>query len=425
MDNKLYSKLSAITVEESRILSGNPAINKKLYMSGMDSIVDSAKLLSEGRIITCRPHTRFIHFPAHRHNYIEMVYMYSGETHHVVDGNHIFLKQGELLFLSEKASHEIYPAGVNDIAVNFIILPEFFTRPLDMIGDDPSPLHDFLVKGLLGNEIAPSYLHFKASDILAVQNLAENLIWAIETDKSSMRAVNNITMGELFLSLLGYCTFQDIKSGNKDQELMIAVLNYIDESNLTRSWGYTATHGTKLTTISGAYNSLTDAVQNAYYETRFDVVKNSDGTFALRASSNDKSDILVEVKTAFIRAECTRTIKVGGEDKEIASGKFYAVPANIQMGSSSYKTTKAGQVYTVKRLGGSIKYEIPFMNCDANYAHNKLIHVGNGKVTYSIETWPSTGVAEIDPETGLVHRLGTTGRAMITATVESTDQYNY
>lgn len=230
MDNKLYSKLSAITVEESRILSGNPAINKKLYMSGMDSIVDSAKLLSEGRIITCRPHTRFIHFPAHRHNYIEMVYMYSGETHHVVDGNHIFLKQGELLFLSEKASHEIYPAGVNDIAVNFIILPEFFTRPLDMIGDDSSPLHDFLVKGLLGNEIAPSYLHFKASDILAVQNLAENLIWAIETDKSSMRAVNNITMGELFLSLLGYCTFQDIKSGNKDQELMIAVLNYIDEN---------------------------------------------------------------------------------------------------------------------------------------------------------------------------------------------------
>lgn len=203
-----------------------------------------------------------------------------------------------------------------------------------------------------------------------------------------------------------------------------AVLNYIDESNLTRSWGYTATHGTKLTTISGAYNSLTDAVQNAYYETRFDVVKNSDGTFALRASSNDKSDILVEVKTAFIRAECTRTIKVGGEDKEIASGKFYAVPANIQMGSSSYKTTKAGQVYTVKRLGGSIKYEIPFMNCDANYAHNKLIHVGNGKVTYSIETWPSTGVAEIDPETGAVRRLGI-GRAMITATVESTDQYNY
>jgi hypothetical protein len=54
-----------------------------------------------------------------------------------------------------------------------------------------------------------------------------------------------------------------------------------------------------------------------------------------------------------------------------------------------------------------------------------LTHGGNGKVTYSIETWPS-GIAEIDAVTGRVHRLdGKIGRAVITATVESTDQYNY
>ena len=38
-------------------------------------VIDSDKLLEAGQLITIRPHTRFVHFPEHTHNYVEVIYM--------------------------------------------------------------------------------------------------------------------------------------------------------------------------------------------------------------------------------------------------------------------------------------------------------------------------------------------------------------
>ena len=124
---ELYSELKKITAEEERILSGNREIDRALYMSFNDkgeavNIVDAKKLLETGKLIQVRPHTRFVHFPRHTHNYIEVIYMCAGSTHHIIDGENVILREGELLFLSQKAQQEIFPAMEDDIAVNFIIL---------------------------------------------------------------------------------------------------------------------------------------------------------------------------------------------------------------------------------------------------------------------------------------------------------------
>ena len=46
-----------------------------------------------------------------------------------MNGKSIRLKPGELLFLGQKAAHQVCPAGRDDIAVNFIVLPEFSAIP--------------------------------------------------------------------------------------------------------------------------------------------------------------------------------------------------------------------------------------------------------------------------------------------------------
>ena len=230
MDKELFSKLSEITDEEKTILRERSGIDKTIYMSDTDGIIDSGKLLEEGKLITYRPHTRFVHFPEHGHNYIEVVYMCSGSTHHVIDGNDIYLSEGELLFLSKKARQEIYPAGENDIAVNFIILPEFFSESIKMLGNDPSPLHDFVIDSLVGAGDGPSYLHFKVSDILPIQNLIENLIWSLEKHEPNMRNINRITMGVLFLQLLNNTERVVFQNSDKDHKLMMSVLGYIEDN---------------------------------------------------------------------------------------------------------------------------------------------------------------------------------------------------
>ena len=148
MHQELIRELAMITDEERRILEGKQEIDPQLYTEKKEMVVDSAKLLKKGKLIQVRPHTRFVHFPSHTHNYIEVIYMCQGTTTHIVNGNQVVLEQGDLLFLNQNAVQEILPAGEYDIAVNFIVLPEFFNTAFSMIGAEEN---QYNVKWFLEN----------------------------------------------------------------------------------------------------------------------------------------------------------------------------------------------------------------------------------------------------------------------------------
>ncbi len=229
MTNELLQELKKITPEEQRILSGETDIEKEVYMAEGGDMVDAAKLLDAGKLIQVRTHTRFVHFPRHTHNYIEVVYMCSGSTHHLIDGKDIYLKEGDILFLNQKTTQEIYPAGENDIAVNLIILPEFFDYGLKMIEDGENRLRSFLIGCLKGEEGTSGYLHFKVKDVLPIQNLMENLIWTIVNKQPNKRSINQATMGLLFLQLVNHIDRLETEENDTRQKLVISVLGYIEE----------------------------------------------------------------------------------------------------------------------------------------------------------------------------------------------------
>lgn len=229
MTEELLRELKKITPEEERILAGQQEIEKNIYMSAQTDVVDAKKLLEAGKMIQVRTHTRFVHFPKHSHNYIELIYMCSGSTHHVINGEDVILKEGELLFLNQQAVQEIYPAGEDDIAVNFIILPEFFDFGLKMMETEENMLHDFVIDCLRGDSNGAEFLHFKVADIVPIQNLLENLIWTIWNKQPNKRSINQITMGLLFLQLMNYMDKLETNEGSEQQRLIISVLSYIEE----------------------------------------------------------------------------------------------------------------------------------------------------------------------------------------------------
>ena len=229
MDTELLRALSVITEEEQRILDGNGEIETRRYTKRKDLVVDAEQLTQRGKLIQVRPHTRFVHFPKHRHNYIEVIYMCQGTTTHIIDGHKVLLEEGDLLFLNPHAEQEIFPAKATDIAVNFIILPEFFDTAFSMMGEEENALRDFLIGTLSGNNGLSSYLYFHVSDILPVQNLIENMVWTIFYNMGNKRSCNQITMGLLFLQLLNYMDKMEIGSGKFQTELTGAVLGYIEE----------------------------------------------------------------------------------------------------------------------------------------------------------------------------------------------------
>lgn len=229
MQEELLTYLRKITREEQAILEGQKDVQKNIYTSKKEFIIDSQKLLEKGQLIEIRPHTRFVHFPKHRHNYVEMIYMCSGNTTHIInDTDRITLDKGDLLFLNQHASQEIFPASEEDIAVNFIILPEFFDRSLSMI-ERENVLRDFLVSALAGDTFLASYLHFRAKDILPVQNLIENMIWSLVKKKSGMNTINQTTMGLLFMNLSMFAdTINQNNPERYEQNIVFSILKYID-----------------------------------------------------------------------------------------------------------------------------------------------------------------------------------------------------
>lgn len=229
MTEELLRELRKITPEEQRILDGKNEIEKELYVSSEENTFDAKKLLERGKLITLRAHTRFVHFPAHTHNYVEVIYMCEGSTRHIINGNEVILEQGELLFLNQNAVQEIAPAGEGDVAVNFIILPEFFDSALRMMEAEENMLRRFVIDCLRGERQAAGYLHFKVADVLPVQNLVENLIWTLLNRQPNVRSINQVTMGLLFLLLMNQIDRVETDEHDESQKLMMTVLSYIEE----------------------------------------------------------------------------------------------------------------------------------------------------------------------------------------------------
>lgn len=218
--------LSSITEEEKTLLEGSENIDRSLYMEGSGDVISGRKLLQPTKLITVRPHTRFVHFPEHTHDYVEIVYMCRGSTTHIVNGAKVKLMTGELLLLGQNALQEILPAGEDDIAVNFIIRPEFFSATLSYLGDDETPLRRFILDCLCG-ENETGFLHFKVADVLPVQNLVENLLWTLISDTPNKRGINQATMGLLFMQLLNHT--DRLTVNNQEQENVLKVLRYVEE----------------------------------------------------------------------------------------------------------------------------------------------------------------------------------------------------
>ncbi len=230
MQKELLQKLSKITEEEKRILSGDTKVNYSIYSTRSNELMDRNKLLPPGHQIGMRTHTRFIHFPAHKHNYFELIYMCQGTTEHIIGGkDHVVLTEGSLLLLNQDVSHEILPAGEKDIAVNFIILPQFFDAAMPTLHRE-NPLWLFLIRSLQKGG-TPMYLTFFVKDELPVQNLVENLAFTLSRGGSSNNEIERQTVN-LLLQHLASCTDSlGITSEEAWQHaLVMRVLHEIEEN---------------------------------------------------------------------------------------------------------------------------------------------------------------------------------------------------
>jgi AraC-like DNA-binding protein/mannose-6-phosphate isomerase-like protein (cupin superfamily) len=199
MRQELLDQLSLLSKEEQEILAGNGQVNKALYSSRSDFKMEKDVLLSQ-QLICVRNHPRFLDFPLHDHDFIEIMYVCSGSITHVIDSHYIELKAGQLLLLNQHSRHEIKKAGEHDIAINLIIHPAFFDQIYPLVGYD-NPVVHFLINMLRQDEHQGEFLLFQVEDVPEIQNLMENIISSLLKSKSSVHE-NQVSMALLLIYLI-------------------------------------------------------------------------------------------------------------------------------------------------------------------------------------------------------------------------------
>ncbi|MDR1798186.1 MAG: AraC family transcriptional regulator [Clostridiales Family XIII bacterium] len=295
MEQELLGKLKEISQEEQDILDGNATVSKDIYSSTPGFVINAYKLLLPGSLIAVRPHTRFIHFPRHTHNYVEIVYMASGSTTHIMSqGRRVELCEGEMLFISKSSPHEILPASHDDIAVNFIILPRFFDRAFAMM-EGRNIIGDFLVGSVTAEGSPVSHLHFRTGGILPVQNLAENLIWSVTNKANYENSINQNTMGLLFQHLLNNTdTLEAPTPGESgyDDNIVMDILRYIESDYAEASLSaYAAKAGQPLYKLSRLVSRRTGSSFKELLADR----RLSQAVYLLRATSMPVEEIIPSV----------------------------------------------------------------------------------------------------------------------------------
>lgn len=228
----MYYKLLALTKEEIDILKG-ANVNKGLYTDYADFIVDSNKLLTKNKLIAIRKHPRFIHFPKHKHNFIEIIYVYKGSFKHIVNSQELTLKEGELIFLNQQIYHEILPSEYRDIAINFIIKPEFFNYILTFLDND-NIICNFLLTTLYTNHVKAEYLYFKVSKNKEIHETIYKIIWELYKPSTMSEAKIKLLIGLLLIELAKNSdSIEGYSANNYERKLVLDTLNYIDTNYKT------------------------------------------------------------------------------------------------------------------------------------------------------------------------------------------------
>lgn len=197
MEATLLERLSGITPEERRILAGETGVDRSLYTAGQDPVFRQQRLMRGEDPIEMRTHTRFVEFPLHGHNFVEMMVVVSGSITHALQGRRVQLQTGDLLLMNRHMLHAISPAGEGDIGVNFIMPDAFFEGLWPELSD--TIFADFLEENRHPRGQG-QFLHLRARGHKPIENLIENLIFELIRPQKD-RPILQRTMALLFAYL--------------------------------------------------------------------------------------------------------------------------------------------------------------------------------------------------------------------------------
>ncbi len=243
-----------LTAEEERYVVEQEEKQRGIFppfSAGNDEFKSSMFFPGDG-LFHVYKHDRFGYGGFHRHDFIEMLYVYSGHISQTINSETIEMTEGDICIIDMNTRHRINDCAMEgDIAINLLMRPEFFTYQFyESIGEDDQ-ITGFLRQALDAKRGSSCYLHFRTKRYPRVKECMENIICEyINAETGSTEAVKSlITL--LFINLMRVYradmgrVVKSIDSGADIYEILNYIKNNCASCTLetaAASFGYSPTY---------------------------------------------------------------------------------------------------------------------------------------------------------------------------------------
>jgi AraC-like DNA-binding protein len=231
--DKLDQHLRTHNQRELEYLSGDFKPAAYSNSDGWKIPVQTAILPNE--IISVLRHNRYRGASTHTHEYIEMLYVYSGSCVQHLRGKTFTLTKGNILIIDTNMPHSIDPIGENDIIVNLLMRKEFFSVSLLSRLSSEGIISQFLVDVISATNNHENYLLFQPADSQKIDYSMKQLLCEYYDRSLCSDEIINCHLLLTFSELLRearYAYYKSAESGDAQKNL-IYILQYIEKNYLT------------------------------------------------------------------------------------------------------------------------------------------------------------------------------------------------
>ncbi len=229
--------------KEKKFLNGNPCSEDKVYQKYEEMGEDNGSVqktylfkddyfLSSYENIGINRQDRFQPVFPHRHNYIELNYIWSGSCTQVINGKKVEYAEGDVCILDTQTTHSVAEAGDNDIIVNILMRKEFFAAAFFNRMTRQGILAEFLMNAIIKGQETKQYLFFETGHNPRFRSLMENILGEYYGNDLGKREVMESYIIILFTELLR--SYRENPSHNtKNQKLnrkLFDILEYIENN---------------------------------------------------------------------------------------------------------------------------------------------------------------------------------------------------
>jgi AraC-like DNA-binding protein/mannose-6-phosphate isomerase-like protein (cupin superfamily) len=226
MERSLLTRLNSLNEEETLFLRSLEADVIKNSKNPNFTIAGARVHKGKGDI-TLHIHSRYEPFPLHKHDFVEIMTVVSGNITHHINGADIPLSVGDILLMNKHISHSIDRTDAGDIGINFIISDTFLGRVAPDLADT---VFSEFVKENSKERGEPLYLWFKTADNKRIGNLLENLAYEL-TESTPDYTVIASTLALLLRHLsLGRDNLPSGASPNKTAQRKRQITTYITDN---------------------------------------------------------------------------------------------------------------------------------------------------------------------------------------------------